>query len=237
MQGPFPFLKDCSSSLLHLVFPHLCEGCGNDNVQKEELVCFACLASLPETNFHLHGANPVEKLFWGRIPLRAAMAHYYFTKASLIQHLLHALKYKGKKELGTCLGRRMGTALVASNRFMSVEALIPLPLSGRRQKQRGYNQAALICEGISSVLNVPVWNDVVGRRSFSESQTKKSRVERWQNMEDRFILLNGERIKNRHVLLVDDVVTTGATLEACGAELIKASGATLSVATLCFSTH
>jgi len=185
----------------------------------------------------MHSANPVEKLFWGRIPLRSAMAHYYFTKASLIQHLLHALKYKGKRELGICLGRRMGTALAASNRFTPVEALIPLPLSARRQQQRSYNQAALICEGISSVLNIPVWNDVVARRSFSESQTKKSRVERWQNMEDRFVLLNKEKINNCHILLVDDVVTTGATLEACGAELLKGGGVSVSVATLCFSTH
>jgi ComF family protein len=232
-----PLLKELKDSILHLAFPHVCEGCGTDNLQADHLLCLRCLDSLPKTNFYLHSNNPIEKIFWGRIAITSATAQYYFTKESMMQHLMHQFKYKGNKEVGIYLGKLMGWAMAESNRFSNIDALIPLPLHKSKEHKRGYNQATVLCEGISSVLNRPVWKDVVIRPEQTETQTKKGRIQRWQNMEGKFELLNDAAIENKHVLLVDDVVTTGATLEACGRELLKAKNVQLSIATLCFSFH
>lgn len=230
-------LKEIKESLLHLAFPHVCEACGTDNLQADHLLCLQCLSSLPETNFHLHSGNPVEKIFWGRMPVASATAQYYFTKESLIQHLMHQFKYKGNKDVGIYLGKLMGHALLAANRFSTIEALIPLPLHKSKEHRRGYNQAAVLCEGIATVLNKPLLRDSVIRPEQTETQTKKARIQRWQNMEGRFELVKPKAIEGKHILLVDDVVTTGATLEACGQELLKAESIQLSIATLCFSFH
>jgi ComF family protein len=232
-----PLLKKIKDSLLHLAFPHVCEGCGTDNLQQEHLLCLRCASSLPATNFHLHANNPIEKIFWGRIAVNCATAQYYFTKESMMQHLMHQFKYKGNKEVGIYLGKLMGWAMTESDRFSCLDALIPLPLHKSKEHKRGYNQATVLCEGISSVLNKPVFKNVVIRPEQTETQTKKGRIQRWQNMEGKFQLNNSIAIEDKHVLLVDDVVTTGATLEACGCEILKAKNAQLSIATLCFSFH
>lgn len=193
-----------------------------------------CIDSLPETDFELHESNPVEKLFWGRIKLNAAASSFYFTKESLIQHLMHQFKYKGNRELGLQLGRMMGEQLKKSGRFQ-VDALVPLPLFPAKEKRRGYNQASILCEGIQESMNVPVLSNIVTRPAHTETQTKKGRIERWKNMEGKFMIQNPESVQNKHILLVDDVVTTGATLESCGNELLKAGNIKLSMATLCVS--
>ena len=228
--------NNAKDALLHLVFPHICAGCGSDLVEKDNFLCINCLSSLPETLFHLHPNNPIEKLFWGRVPITHATAQYYFVKESLMQRLMHSFKYRGNKDLGLFLGRLMGNQLNQSNRFSFIDVIIPLPLFAAKENRRGFNQAAILCEGISEVLQKPILKDVVFRKVHTESQTKKSRIQRWQNMEGRFDLANKEKIAGKHVLLVDDVVTTGATLEACGRELLKAEDARLSIATLCFSS-
>lgn len=228
--------KEIKDSVLHLLFPHTCSGCGTDLLSEESNLCIHCIHAMPETNFEIHAGNPIEKKFWGRLPLQAATAQYYFTKESLIQNLMHQVKYRRNKELGIQLGIMMGNTLKSSERF-DVDALIPLPLFPAKEKKRGYNQSLLLCEGISQVMNVPVLNDVIVRPQFTETQTKKGRIERWLNMEGKFVLTNPEVINNKHVLLVDDVVTTGATLEACGSELLKAENTRLSIATLCYATR
>ena len=232
-----PLLKEIKDSLLHLAFPHVCEGCGTDNLQAEQLLCLRCLSTLPSTNFHLHPNNPIEKIFWGRIPVSSATSQYYFTKESMMQHLMHQFKYKGNKEVGIYLGKLMGWSMAESNRFSLIDALIPLPLHKSKEHKRGYNQATILCEGISGVLNKPAFKNVVIRPEQTETQTKKGRIQRWQNMEGKFQLTNAAAIEGKHVLLVDDVVTTGATLESCGSELLKAKNVQLSIATLCFSFH
>jgi len=229
-------LKDIKESLLQIVFPHVCSGCGSDLLSLESTLCLRCIDGLPETDFEKFPDNPVEKLFWGRLKLDAASASYYFTKESLVQHLMHQFKYKNNKDLGIQLGRMMGHELKNSNRF-PVDALIPLPLFPVKEKRRGYNQSQLLCDGISESLNVPVWNDVIIRPDHTETQTKKGRIERWRNMEGKFFLTNPEKIAGKHLLLVDDVVTTGATLEACGTELFKGSHTRVSIATLCFASR
>jgi ComF family protein len=194
------------------------------------------LHQLPGTEFHALANNPVEKVFWGRLPLAHATAHYYFTKGSLIQHLLHDFKYRGRIETGRFLGRQMGTAMSMAKRFDAIDALIPLPLFAGKEKKRGFNQALLLCEGIAGALGKPVWTEKLVRISYTDSQTRKGRVDRWQNMEGRFALADADSLKNRHILLVDDVVTTGATLEAAGRVLLQAPGLKLSIAALCFSS-
>lgn len=222
-------------SLLHVAFPHVCDSCGTDILDLHHRLCLRCLSAMPATGFHMHSNNPVEKIFWGRLPIAHATAQYYFTKESLMQKLMHQVKYRGNRELGIYLGRLMGNSLAECNRFGSIDALVPLPLHPTRQKKRGYNQAALLCQGISEVLNKPVWHHALARTGSTESQTRKTRVERWQNMQGMFALSDEHQVQDKHVLLVDDVITTGATLEACGSVLLAAPGTKLSIATLCFS--
>lgn len=232
-----PVLKEIKESVLNLFFPHVCAGCGSDLLDIQNSLCLKCINNMPQTQFHLHAGNPVEKHFWGRITVTNATAQYYFTKESLMQHLMHQLKYKGNKELGLFMGKLMGHQLLQAERFAGINALIPLPLFPAKERKRGYNQATVLCKGIAAVMNIPVWEDVIIRNEHTETQTKKSRVERWQNMEGKFELINPEKIRNKHLLLVDDVVTTGATLEACGHELLQQGNTKLSIATLCYASH
>lgn len=230
-------LKEIRDSILHVVFPHVCDGCGSDLLNVESNLCIRCLYSLPQTNFEKHAGNPVEKLFWGRMQLVNASASFYFTKESLIQHLMHQFKYRRNKDLGLQLGRIMGKILKSSGRLDGVDALIPLPLYPKKERKRGYNQATVLCEGIAEVCNLPVLNKVISRRQHTETQTKKGRIDRWQNIEGKFLLRDTLSIQDKHLLLVDDVVTTGATLEACGNELLLAEGVKLSIATLCVASR
>jgi ComF family protein len=231
------WIKDVSEALLHYAFPHVCAGCGSDAIAKEQRLCLSCIAALPGTQFHLHRNNPVEKIFWGRLDVQHATAQYYLTPSSLIHRLLHQFKYRDEPLLAACLGTLMGSSLAASPLYSTVDVLVPLPLFPSRLRKRGYNQSAMLCQGISDMTGKPVRENVVRRTTFTETQTNKNRVERWQNMEGRFELTDGEALTHKHVLLVDDVITTGATLEACGKCLAEAPGVQISVATLCYSTR
>lgn len=232
-----PLATHLKASLLHFFFPHVCEGCGTDVLEADHFLCVKCLASLPKTAFALFPNNPIEKIFWGRLPVTSATAQYYFTKQSVMQHLMHQLKYRGNKDLGLYLGRLMGYALTATNRFRYVDALIPLPLFRDKERQRGYNQATILCQGMAEAMGKPVLTGVLLRTTHTDSQTKKTRTERWLNMEGRFELANPQTVEGRHVLLVDDVITTGATLEAAGTALLQAQDLRLSLATLCYSAR
>jgi len=229
-------LKEIKDSFLHVLFPHVCTGCGSDLFNTESVLCMRCMDAMPETNFENHSNNPVEKIFWGRLQLDAASAQFYFAKESLMQRLMHQFKYKRNKELGLQLGRIMGEQIKKSARF-DVDALVPLPLFPAKEKRRGYNQAAILCDGMAQAMNIPVLDKVIIRPHHTETQTKKGRIERWKNMEGKFFLTNPDVIRNKHLLLIDDVITTGATLEACGNEFLKAEGVRLSVACLCVASR
>jgi ComF family protein len=228
-------LKEIKDSFLHLLFPHVCSGCGSDMLDRHMSLCLRCLARLPYTHFEKYPHNPAERIFWGRLSLIAASAQYFFTKQSLVQRLMHRFKYRQDRDLCFELGRMMGDQLRISERFPA-DALVPLPLFPAREKKRGYNQAAVLCEGISESMRIPLISNAVIRPHHTDTQTKKGRVERWANIEGKFLITDPASIRNRHILLVDDVVTTGATLEACGQSILDVEGVSLSIATLCIAT-
>ena len=227
-----PFFKTILSDTIHLFYPHVCTGCGSDLLDEGNLLCIKCLTNLPETNFALYANNPVEKIFRGRMQLAAAHSEFYFSKNSLIQQLIHQFKYKGNTDIGFYLGELMGKSLLTSNRFDTLDALIPLPLYPDKERKRGYNQAAIICNGMSAVMNIPVIKNNVLRQRYTDTQTKKHRTERWENVAGSFIITDTTQLVGKHVLLVDDVVTTGATLEACGSTIALIDKVKLSIATL-----
>jgi len=221
------YIKD----VVHLIFPHHCEGCGTDVLQDEQLLCAECLHQLPATNYFAITGNPVEKMFYGRMKVELAGAGYYFTKESLVQHLIHQLKYKGNKDVGYYLGRLIGHQLKESARFDTIDVLVPLPLNSKKEFKRGYNQAAIISEGIAAIWQKPIVKDAVVRTVFTETQTHQDRIHRWQNMNGVFAIEDEKALKGKHILLVDDIVTTGATLEACGTAILKIPDTLLSIAT------
>ncbi len=227
----YQLLQEAAAQLL---FPHFCAGCGTDVLHKDSSICGRCIHRLPDTSFHTLENNLVEKIFWGRIPVQAAMAAYYFTKDSLLQTLLHELKYRGNKELGFHLGQLMGVLLKESARF-NPDVLVPVPLHPKKEKERGFNQSTLLCKGIASVLNVPVEESLLLKKYPGSSQTKKNRLERWENVEVGFEKNPKASGSGKTVLLVDDVITTGATLEACGHILTDQNELVLQMACLCYT--
>ena len=192
---------------------------------------------MPVTNFEFFPSNPIEKIFWGRSEIQAAAAHLYFTRGSIVQHSLHLLKYRGRKEIGIYFGEQMGRQLIRSRRFDNCDIIIPLPLFIEREKKRGYNQATMIADGISRLLKIPVVGDAVCRVKKTETQTHKSRIERWKNMMSTFRINEPEKIRGKHVLLVDDVVTTGASLEACARAILNTPGLRISIACLAHTVN
>jgi ComF family protein len=222
-------------ALAHLFFPHTCCGCGTSLLQEDSLFCIDCLAGMPLTGFEACTENPVEKNLRRRIAIHSASAHLYFTKNSAVRQSLHHFKYEGRKEIGRYLGRRMGYALRDSGRFQDCQIIIPLPLHAAREKARGYNQAAVLAESISEILQIPVAGQSLVRISGTATQTRRNRIQRWQNMANKFRVAHPEQITGKHILLVDDIITTGATLEACAQNLLGTEGVSLSIATLAYT--
>lgn len=221
--------------LYYLFYPHLCLGCGTDLLPVHNYLCLECYHSLPHTNFCFQEGNPVEKLFYGRIGISAAMCQFYFAQHSSIQNLIHEFKYRGNRGVAEFLGSMMGEDLRKSNRFEGIDVIVPLPLYKQRLQQRGYNQAELLCNGISKVLQVPVDSKSVVRQKNTESQTRKARIQRWENVSGGFVVQDTTTLQGKHVLLVDDVITTGATMEACGSAILAIPGVKLSLSLLAIS--
>ena len=228
-------LQNLANDLLQLLFPNLCAGCEQPLVKTEQLLCLHCRHDLPYTDFHLYADNPVARQLWGRIPCAFAMAMLYFNKGARVQRILHQLKYKGKPELGELLGGLLAARLREQVSTLKADLIIPVPLHKKRQRQRGYNQSACIAEGLGKALGLPVYKDVLLKTKSTSSQTKKSRFGRYENLKSAFSVQKAEAVAGKHVLLIDDVVTTGATLEACASALSAAGMARLSVAAVAFT--
>ena len=218
--------------LTELLFPRLCVVCGDKLIEQEQWICLHCLHHIPRTNFHLNHDNPVAQLFYGRVEIEYATAFFNFSKGSKYQSLLHSLKYKGMKELGEEIGKHFGIDLIQSPEFSSVDVICPVPLHPQKERKRGYNQSWWIASGIAKQMNKELSADNLKRITATETQTRKSRFARWQNVEGIFELSDPESFSGKHVLLIDDVVTTGSTLEACAASIISKTDAQVSIATL-----
>jgi len=223
------------NDFLELFYPELCITCGDRLIRQEKYLCMNCWHDLPITNFHNRPENKVAQLFWGRVQLENATSFFAYKKGSKYQQLIHFIKYKGLKELGFTSGNKFGIQLKESENFTSVDIVIPVPLHPKKQRKRGFNQSDWIANGIANTLNRPVSVNTLFRRTHTATQTRKNRFERWQNVEDIFGVNNVEELENKHILIVDDVVTTGSTLEACAFQLLKITGVRVSVATLAFA--
>ncbi len=223
------------SDTISLLFPALCQACGTNLYRGEKEICTQCLYTLPYTDYHSYASNRVAKQLWGRLPCHAAMSMLYFRKGLKVQHLMHSLKYKNRTEIGLILGRLLGTRLQLSAQYEDIDLIIPVPLALKKEQQRGYNQSKYIADGIAAALHIPVSVVHLSRNKETASQTKKSRYTRYENMKDAFKVSQATTLKGKHILLVDDVMTTGATLEACGLALLDSGIKKLSIATLAFA--
>lgn len=225
-------IKDWLGSFLSLLFPRCCVVCGRPLAKGEECLCTMCNIELPRTDYHLRKDNPVEKLFWGKVPLERATSFYFYRKGSDFRQILHQLKYGGQKGIGAIMGRYMAAELQQSGFFEGVDVILPVPLHKKKQQIRGYNQSEWIARGITAVTGIPIDTEAVVRRKNTETQTRKSSLERWENVEGIFELHRAETLVGKHILIVDDVLTTGATTVECASCLTGIEGIRISVLTL-----
>ncbi len=222
--------------LVDLLYPNLCDACSENLRNQEVHICTACLCSLPKTNYHLMPNNLLEQRLWGKVNFHRATAFFHFHKGSPLQKILYSLKYKGKKEIGEFLGKHAATDISASETFASIDLIIPVPLHPNRLKTRGYNQSEWIAKGISSLLNKPLDTSSLVRKTDTKSQTRKNTFDRYINTEGIFALQTADCLVNKHVLLVDDVMTTGSTIEACIQTLNQVEGIKISIFALAMAT-
>ncbi len=218
--------------IVNLFYPRLCVLCNGNLLIAEKHICTACQLDLPLTNFHLEKENPLEKIFWGRTQLNRAFAFVYFKKGGSVQRMLHQLKYKGNTELAEYLGLLYGNHLKETIAKEKIEAVMAIPLHKSKLRKRGYNQSELFANGLAEAMKIENLSNSIIRNKATETQTKKSRFDRWQNVESIFSVTQLELLKNKHILLVDDVITTGSTIEACANELLQIEGCKVSVASM-----
>ena len=229
------YLYDLWDDLLSLLFPRICYACGNHLMRNEKLICMECYVQIPRTSYHLEDDNPVARIFWGRCRVERAAAFSFYNRESRIRRLIHNLKYKGVQDIGPELGKMYGRVLMNSGFTKDIDLIIPVPLHPSKERIRGFNQSYLISLGISQVTGITVDSTSLRRVSSTSTQTKKSRYERWKNVEGTFVVEDSRSVMGKHILLVDDVITTGSTMESCVNELLKTEGVKVSVAALAVS--
>lgn len=216
-------------SIINLFFPKVCSGCSSFLLSNENVICTVCRHDIPLTNHHLKPENDAFKKFYGRIPVIHTSALFYFHKKGIVQELIHNLKYKGHEEIGTILGEWYAEDLKTIALLQSVDEIIPVPLHPKKLKQRGYNQVTAFGEGLSSSLNLDYNDSLLIRNVYSKTQSKKNLLGRTEGIETIFDVVFTEKNYNKHFLLIDDVITTGSTLEACSRALLKIPGAKISI--------
>lgn len=220
-----------------LLFPRICACCEHNLWTGETIICTSCLFKLPRTQYHREVDNPVEQIFWGRVQVQHAASFLFFNKGNRVQQLIHQLKYNGRKDIGIHLGKLYGTELMSEPRWKQASGIIPVPLHPRKKAKRGFNQSEEISRGISEVLDIPVITNHLIRRSATTTQTRKNRFQRWKNVEHIFAIRHPEKLENKTVILVDDIITTGATIEACMQTLHRVKGIKVLVLTLGFTAR
>jgi ComF family protein len=232
------FTCHCYSNLadfVNLLFPRLCQASNVNLLGTEELLCTNCLYNLPYTNFHTQPDNIVARQFWGKLNLQYAYALLYFEKGGHVQHLMHQFKYRNMPQIGNKLGQLAGTQLLQNTSVNAVNLIVPVPLHKSRLRERGYNQSANFAYGLADKLTATVSEHNLIRQVKTATQTRKNRFARFENMQQVFTVKQPEQLEGKHVLLVDDIVTTGSTLEACSLELLKIPGLQLSIAAVAYA--
>jgi ComF family protein len=228
-------LKESVSDLSHLIFPQVCSGCNDVLQRNENILCIQCLGNLPKTNFHLELDNPVSRCFWGKVQVEKASSFLYFNKGSSVQQIMHNLKYNNQPETGRLLGALMGYDMFSSGFFDGIDVIVPIPLSTLKLKKRGYNQSEMIAVGLGESTGLKVDTTSLTRIKDTETQTKKSRYKRWENVNTVFHLTDIEGLKGKHILLVDDVLTTGSTIEAAVSKVLESNNTKVSILTGAFA--
>lgn len=223
-------------NLLNLFFPKVCFGCSQLLTDNEDYLCTQCRHDLPVTNFHFNHDKSIEKIFYGRVKIEQATALLHFEKKSIVQHLLHNLKYKGQEDIGLFLGKWLGHELASVETYKNIDIIIPVPLHQKKLRQRGYNQVAKFGAEIANALNAKYIDNVLIKTSNTKTQVFKKRVARWNSDNEIFTIKNHELIDGKHILLVDDIITTGATIESCVTVLNKAQNVKISVASMAIAS-
>lgn len=230
-------------AVLHLFYPSICQGCQSETVDPRQMICSDCFHSLPFTGFEKIPENPVEKLFWGRSRPAYACGLFYYLDQSPLQHIIHQIKYRNEKKLALRMGRMMGEKMQTIQEHLFSTSTydqknmctVPMPMHPKKQRKRGYNQATLLCQGIAEETGIPYTENLVIKTRETTTQTKKSREDRWQNMASVFRAANMEPVQSKHLILVDDVITTGASAEAVVNILLEQGAASVGVYSLAFT--
>ena len=225
------FFKD----VFNLFFPRTCACCDEQLVRNEEVICLKCRFDLPLTNFTNENKNAVEQIFYGRVKIEFATSLFFFRNKGKSQKLISQLKYNRNQEIGYVLGKWLGNELKESKRYSGVDYIIPVPLHPKKLKKRGYNQLTYFGKGLSEILETPFLENILIKKSDTATQTIKQRLERWKNVSEIFYLTNKNIFENKHILIIDDVITTGATLEACILALSKTNNIKFSIATMAYT--
>ncbi|WP_108804792.1 ComF family protein [Aquimarina sp. Aq107] len=220
------------SDLAYLFYPIYCAACDNPLYKNERILCTSCRHKLPLGNFHKVNAKKIEKVFYGRAKIENATSLLLFEKDSLVQNLIHNLKYRGREEIGKELGVWLGQELSQSSVYQNIDTVIPVPLHPKRLRERGFNQVEKFGQEIAEKLNAEYVDFVLKKNSYNKKQSKNSRLTRWINTSETFGIQNESLLANKHILIVDDIVTTGATLEACIQALKSIPGIKISIATM-----
>ncbi len=220
--------------MISLVYPKICIACDRPLLKHEGSLCTFCIYSLPKTNFHTQNDNLVSRLFWGKSEIEGAASYFHFEKGGHVQQLIHKFKYKGLKEIGIEVGMHYGAELKDFAPYANADIIVPVPLHKSKQRKRGYNQSEFFAIGLSQSMKIPTDVTSLYRAKATDTQTRKSRFERFENVESIFQLKGNHLLSAKHILLVDDVVTTGSTLEAC-CQTLKAAGNKISLVTMAYA--
>lgn len=223
------------NDFLSLIYPRHCEACSHILFGHEVFICNYCKLNLPKSNYHISGNNELCKIFYGRVPVINAGSYYLYEKSGKIQRLLHAIKYDNQKELGEYLGIQYGLELLKHASFQEIDLIVPVPLHKNKLKARGFNQSEWFAKGLSKSLGKKINTDTFERIVDTATQTKKKKYQRWENVEGIFKLKDEKTFSNKHLLLVDDVITTGATIEASWLALKHVEGIKISLASIAFA--
>lgn len=221
--------------LINLFFPNICVGCKNVLVEQEKVICIHCLHELPLTNLHVNDSKVISKIFYGTVVLQHATALFYYPKKGVVRQLIHHLKYKNQKHISGYLGKWLGIELKDSGNYNDIDVVIPVPLHKKRMRQRGYNQVEGFAKELALSLNAEYNDSTLFRNKNTSTQTVKNRLTRWNNVQIIFEITDVNTLKGKHILLVDDVITTGATIKSCVTELNKINNVKLSLAVMAYT--